>query len=229
MSRKVKYTKELKIKACELYLSSGISYADVAKQLGIMRRNSKDMIRYWVRMYKTYGAKVFDDKPHNKSYSKEFKEMVVKEYLEGKGSLLDLMDKYEIYSPATVLRWINDYNNDIELKDYSPMSEVYMKDTRKTTFDERIEIVKWCIEHDRNFKEAALNFDCSYAQVRSWVIKYEENGEEALLDKRGHRKEEKELSDIEKAERKIAELEKENERLKIKYELLKKAETLERR
>lgn len=227
MSRKVRYTKELKIKACELYLSGELSCKDIAKQLGINRKSAVKVYD-WVRMYKTHGAKVFDDKPHNKSYSKEFKEMVAKEYLEGKGSLLDLMDKYEIYSSTTVLRWINDYNNGIELRDYSPIPEVYMKDTRKTTFDERVEIVKWCIEHDRNFKEAALNFDCSYAQVRSWVIKYEENGEEALLDKRGHHKEEKELSDIEKAERKIAKLEKENERLKIKYELLKKAETLER-
>ena len=46
------------------------------------------------------------------------------------------------------------YNANIELKDYNPKREVYMaKARRKTTIDERKEIVNYCIEHNRNYKE----------------------------------------------------------------------------
>ena len=226
MSRKIKYSKELKIKACELYLSGKYGAIYIARLLGIGEKND-ERIREWARIYKIHGAEAFDYKPHNNKYSKTFKEMIVIEYLEGKDSLGNLEAKHRIHH-STILKWVKRYNNGIELKDYSPMPEVYMKANKNTTSNEKLTIVKWCIENDRNFKEAANHFDCSYAQVRNWVIKYEKNGEDALLDKRGHRKKETELSDIEKANRKIAELQKENERLKIKCELLKKAEKLER-
>lgn len=51
------------------------------------------------------------------------------------------------------------YNTNIELKDYNPKQEFYMaKARRKTTIDEHKEIVNYCIEHNRNYKE--FNFPC---------------------------------------------------------------------
>jgi len=55
---------------------------------------------------------------------------------------------------------------------------------RNTTFEERIEIIKYCIEHDRNYNETAENFQVSYRQVRSWTVKYDESGVDALVDRR---------------------------------------------
>ena len=205
MGRKAKYTPEQKVQACEDYLSG-------RKSAG----------------YKTYGSSVFEETHHNKSYSKEFKEKVVKEYLEGKGSFMDLAVKYNIPSNCTVGQWVSSYNNHIELRDYDPRSEVYMAKGRKTSFDERLEIVKYCLEHDRDIKNTASLYKCSYAQVRSWLRKYETKGEEGLEDRRGHHKKEEELSDLEKAKRQIARLEREKEEFRRKYELLKKAESLER-
>ena len=84
-----------------------------------------------------YGASVFDESHHNKSYSKEFKEMVVKEYLAGNGSIIDLALGYNFPSESTVLSWISSHNNHIELKDYNPKSEVYMaKRQPKTSLTE---------------------------------------------------------------------------------------------
>ena len=48
----------------------------------------------------------------------EFKEMVVLAYLNGEGSYLDLMIKYNIPANATNENWVKDYNSHIELKDY---------------------------------------------------------------------------------------------------------------
>lgn len=227
MSRKVKYTKEVKLKACEDYLSGKMSAKKIARSLGMSKRGD-EIVRYWARQYEVNGDEIFDDKPKNKSYSKKFKEKVVKEYQDGKGSFKYLAAKFGIPSNYTVLSWVKKYNSHIELKDYDPKGEIYMTKGRITTLDERIEIVKWCLDHDRSIKDAASHFACSYAQVRAWLLKYEEFGEEGLIDKRGKPKEEKDLSELELAQRKIQSLKKENEKLKRMNEILKKAESLER-
>lgn len=228
MGRKTKYSFEQKVKACEDYLSGRKSATEIARQLG-MGKGGKDHVRQWSKMYKAHGSSVFEESHHNRSYSKEFKEKVVREYLSGSGSFRDLAVRYNVPSDNTIIQWVSSYNNHIELKDYDPRSEVYMAERRKTSFDERLEIVKYCLEHNRDIKNTASLYKCSYAQVYSWVKKYEVKGEEGLLDKRGIHKKEEELSDLEKAKRQIARLQREKEEFKRKYELLKKAESLERR
>ncbi len=227
MGRKPKYSAEQKVLACEDYLSGKKSARQIARELG-MGKHGCVRVREWVNMYKKHGSAIFDDKPHNNSYSKEFKEKVVKEYLSGHASLTDLLAKYGIPSTETIRSWISMYNNHIEIKDYDPKPEVYMAEPRKTTYEERVEIVKYCLEHDRDIKTTASLYKCSYSQVRSWVLKYEADGEDGLVDRRGKRKTEDELTELEKAQRKIAQLEREKEEFRKKYELLKKAEQLER-
>ena len=227
MGRKAKYSAEQKIQACEDYLSGRKSAVEIAMQLG-MGKGGKDHVRQWSKMYKAHGSSVFEESHHNRSYSKELKEKVVREYLSGRGSFRDLAVRYNVPSDNTIIQWVSSYNNHIELRDYDPKSEVYMAKRRKTSFDERLEIVKYCLEHNRDIKNTASLYKCSYAQVRSWLRKYETKGEEGLEDRRGHHKKEEELSDLEKAQRQIARLEREKEEFRRKYELLKKAESLER-
>lgn len=227
MSRKAKYTKEVKLKASKDYLSGKVSATNIARSLG-MGKKGGDVVRHWARQYEINGDEIFDDKPRNKAYSKKFKEKVVKEYLKGNASLIELAIKYDIPSASSITYWLKQYNSGIELKGHSPKMEVDMKNGRKTTYEERIEIVKWCLDHDRSIKDTASHFACSYAQVRTWLLKYDEFGEEGLIDKRGRPKEEKDLSELELAQRKIQSLEKENEKLKRMNEILKKAESLER-
>jgi transposase-like protein len=224
---KSSFTSEQKIRVCTEYLSCKKSAVQLAAELN-MGKHGRNCIREWVAKYSAYGSEAFDYAGRNAVYSKEFKERVVKEYLTGFGSLNDLCVKYKIRSNSQLRNWIMKYNNHMELKDYDPKPEVYMKDTLKTTYEERIEIVKDCLANDRNIKGVAAKYGCKYAQLYQWVRKYEANGEEALADKRGRRKQEDELSDFEKAERKITRLEREKEEYRMKYELLKKAEERER-
>lgn len=227
MGRKAKYNAEQKEQACEDYLTGKKSAIQIARELGMSKRGS-DKVLEWARSYRINGAEIFKDKPHNRSYTKEFKNKIVMEYQIGQESLRDLQIKYNIPSTETIRKWILKYNNHIEIKDYDPKPEVYMAKSRKTTYEERIEIVKYCLDHDRDIKITASLYKCSYHQVRSWVLKYEEDGEDGLLDRRGKRKSEDELTELEKAQRKIAQLEREKEEFRKKYELLKKAEQLER-
>lgn len=184
MGRNTKYTKEQKIKASEDYINRKKSAVKIAEELG-MGYNGRSVVRLWVKKYVQFGSSAFEERKENNSYSKEFKDKVVKEYIVGKGSLLDLSLKYNLPSIEPLRQWIKKYNSHIELKDYNPKPEVYMADKLKTTLDERIGIVKYCLEHNRNIKETATHFGCNYAQLYQWVRKYEKLGEEGLADKRG--------------------------------------------
>ena len=69
--------------------------AQIAKELN-MEKHGPSMIREWAKSYSVNGHMIFDNKSTNNTYSKEFKEMVVQEYLQGRGSSLDLAAKYGI-------------------------------------------------------------------------------------------------------------------------------------
>ena len=100
---------------------------------------------------------------------------------------------------------------------------------RSTTLDERLEIVMYCLQHEKNYDLTARCFNVSYQQVYHWTKKFEANGEEGLNDKRGKRKDEPELTPEEKTRREIKRLELENERLRAENAFLKKLEEIERR
>lgn len=100
---------------------------------------------------------------------------------------------------------------------------------RKTTYDERIEIVKYCIEQKNNYAETAQRFEVSYQQVYSWIRKYQTNGVEALQDKRGKRKSKSEMSELEKLKAQNKLLEAQNRSQQIEIDFLKKLKNIERR
>ena len=102
--------------------------------------------------------------------------------------------------------------------------------SRSTTQEERLEIVKDCIENDLSYSEAAVKYQVSYQQVRTWVLKYKELGEAGLEDRRGQRKkDQKPRTKEEELEQKIAQLEHEKYLLQAENWLLKKVKELERR
>ena len=81
---------------------------------------------------------------------------------------------------------------------------------RKTTYDERVEIVKYCIEHEMNYARAAEKYQVSYQQVYQWIRKYQSDGAPCLIDKKRKRKTENEMSELEKlrAENRLLQAEK---------------------
>ncbi len=133
-------------------------------------------------------------------YSKEFKLKVLKEHEEG-ASFYSLKKKYGIHAESTVLKWVKQYNSHVELTDSRKIGGYLMtKDIkpRKTTLEERIRIVEYCIANSNDYSAAAKAYNCSYGQVYSWVKKYEADGVDGLKDGRGRIKPEEELSEMEK-------------------------------
>jgi transposase-like protein len=221
---KSKYSNQWKIERVQEYLRGDGSYESIAKAYGI----DPSTIVFWVAAYREHGIDAFFSGKGNKHYSHEFKAMCVNAVLSGEMSIRACVAKYNISDTRVLRNWISKYNANRDLKDYDPKREVYMAEARrKTTIEERKEIVKYCIEHDRDYKGTASLYDVSYTQVYSWVRKYDADGEDALVDKRGHHKTDDEVDELERLRR-------ENERLKRQLEekdmlvtLLKKVKELE--
>ena len=148
--------------------------------------------------------------------------------MRGDGSVDDIVAKYNISGRYVLCSWIMKYNANMELKDYEPKREVYMAEARrKTTLEERKEIVDYCISHNNDYKGTASKFDVSYSQVYSWVKKYHESGEEGLEDKRGHHKGDDEVDELERLRRENKRLKQRLEERDMLCELLKKVRELE--
>ena len=218
------YTPEWKITIIKKYLSGEGSYERLADAYGIGSKTLKD----WVHRYKEQGAVGFYRAEGNAHYSKEFKTMCVEAVIKGEGSVDDIVAKYNISTRSVLNSWISLYNANMELKDYEPKREVYMAEARrKTTQEERKEIVEYCISHDNDYKGAASRYDVSYSQVYSWVKKYRESGEEGLEDKRGHHKSDDEVDELERLRRENLRLKRQLEERDMLCELLKKVRELE--
>ena len=226
MGRKNKYSKEFKLKIVKRYLSGDGSTVSLAKEI-----NTTDtVVRRWIRKYKAYGDSAFDESHSNASYTKEFKKMVVLAYLNGEGSYLDLMIKYNIPANATIEKWVKDYNSHIELKDYVPgEKKIYMTKSRKVNKEERIEIVKYCMDHDLDYKTTAKVFETTYANVFNWVKKYKEKGEDGLGDNRGRHKTNEEVDETELLKRQLKRMQHERDMALLEVKLLKKLDEIERR
>lgn len=99
---------------------------------------------------------------------------------------------------------------------------------RKTTIEERKEIVNYCIDHNLDFKNTAAKFDVSYSQVYSWVKKYDADGESGLTDRRGQHKADNEVDELERLRRENLRLKRQLEEKDRVVELLKKVKEFER-
>ena len=181
MFRKSKIEPVEKVKIVERYLAGEIGIRKAGKELGVDHHS----IRNWISIYQYDGPTGLLNQPKNKSYSKDLKISAINDYLNGEGSLQDICTKYGIRSHRQLSDWIKVYNSGGILK--TSTGGAYMKKAKNTTLDERLKIVTDCLANDKNYGAMALKYDCSYQQVRNWVIRYEKMGQAGLEDRRGRR------------------------------------------
>lgn len=220
--RKISATK--KLTTVEDILAGKISIRSAARSLGL----AMPSVQRWVMSYKGNGIDAFTH-TKNKHYSHEFKIQAVMAYINGEGSLNTISQRFGIRSESQLQRWIKRYNSHEELKGSGTGGFSIMTKGRKTTFDERVEIVQYCISHDHNYAETATKYNVSYQQARNYTVKYESDGLDALQDNRGKRKSPDALTEVERLR---AELKMERaRRMKAEMEasFLKKLDEIERR
>lgn len=220
---KSKWSAEFKSMVSQEYLDGKGSYYFLADKYHIGRAT----MQKWVAAYKVHGIDAFISEVGNKSYTHEFKIMCVEEVIAGYGSSVDIGAKYKV-NPGVLESWIRLYNANRELRDYIPKREIYMAEARrKTTIEERKEIVEYCLSHNKDYKGTASLYGVSYSQVYSWVRKYDATGEEGLSDKRGCHKTDDEVDELERLRRENKRLKRQLEENDMLVQLLKKVKEFE--
>lgn len=216
----------IKIRVVEKYLDGKVSLSEAAKEAGV----PLGTIQKWVPLYRNEGPTGLIGHKTNAVYSDELKLQAVTDYLDGKGSFQTIAEKYKLRSCRQLEVWVKKYNSHEDFSKNKASGGSRMRKSRSTTKEKRLEIVQYCLDHDRNFGLTAKEYQCSYQQVRSWVLKYEEMGEAGLEDRRGKRAgtqpsrtREEELRD------RIAQLERKNKQLQMENDILKKVKEIERR
>lgn len=223
MSKRSKYTKEQKCAILKEIESGQMSIEDHCKKFNI------DNTTYlnWRFLYETYGIESLEEIRTWRRYSKELKGRAVLEYLNGENSQRNICRKYGISNHSVLGKWIKKYNGHKELNTTKGKEDAIMTKGRKITLEERIEIAKYCIKKNKNYHEASEVYEASYQQVYQWVRRFEGLGEDGLIDRRGKAKVELNLDDKEKIE--LRKLKRENERLRMENDFLKKLQELEKR
>lgn len=220
-----KVTPEERTEAAKACVEGRMSAGEAARRLDV----DESQVREWVFRYKAHGAEAFREQERNTVYSSELKAQAVREYIKGNLSQREIAAKYGLRSTSQIRDWIKVYNSGRNFeRQMSGGSR--MKQGRETTQEERIAIVRDCLENGSNFGAAAIKYKVSYQQVYTWVKKFKELGEAGLEDRRGKRIVDQEArTELEKAQIEIARLKHELYMTKMERDLLKKLDELERR
>ena len=192
---KRKISTERKIEAVEKYLRGETTLLLASQELGI----GLSTFHEWISKYQTFGLDGLRARGKQFLYTPETMHAAVEEYLKKQYSQDEICRKYRIKDRKTLRRWIKVYNSHKELRPSSGRgSGFYMTTGRNTTYEERVEIVSYCIEHNNYYTSTMEKFGVSYQQIYSWVRKYETAGVDGLVDRRGKAKAEDELTEAER-------------------------------
>lgn len=225
MSRKTKISHEIKIKYVEAIISGKKSISDAAREIGV----DKKTVRQWIALYKAEGPSALIPNNRNKIYPTEIKLAAVQDYLSGKYSGLKLCEKYGVSNPHIIKNWSIQYTTHGTLKTRGGRTTMGARKSRKTTYEERVEIVNYCLDHEFDYGGTAEKYNVTYQNVYQWVAKYKKYGEPGLEDRKGKRlgsmpaRSEEEALKIENAQLKAK-----NRLLEMELDLRKKVEELSR-
>lgn len=218
------YSSEEKLEAVKRRFENGESYSSIASSIGA----DWETIRKWCRNYESIGAGSLQNRKKTR-YSLELKEAAVRFYVDGNCSLHDTCKLFGIRDNKQLLNWIRQYNSH-SLR-ASPGGKVNMTKTkgRKTTLQERIDIVTDHLQSGMSYAETAEKYDVSYQQVYQWIQKYNANGIDGLVDRRGRSKPAEEMTEIERLQAENRILKAQLERKELENIFLKKVDEIERR
>ena len=225
MPQKSKCSSEQKLNAVLRCLQGKTSATYEAKQLGIRPQS----VLSWISNYQSLGESALMPLTKNTAYSPELKLSAVSDYLNGQGTYQTICAKYGIHSTTQLKNWVLKYNGHGKLKSSTSGGKTIMTKGRSTIFDERIEIVQYCIEHGHNYCETAEQYRISYQQARNYTLKYEAKGIDALKDNRGKRKTVDEMTELDRlrVENKLLRAQKNHAEMEASF--LKKIKEIERR
>ena len=214
---------EEKISIIEYYLKHG-SQQDTQKKFNVSIQSLKD----WMRLYQEKGPEALRHEPKHQTYTKAFKSMVVEEYLNQSITYRSLAIKYNIRAYSTVKKWVKAYTEGKRVKSTFGGKPLMVK-SRQTTYQERLDIAQYYEANEVSIRELSELFDVTYQQAYQYVKKYEAAGKYGLEDRRGKRKPEDALSEVDQLKRALEQERRQRRKVEVENAFLKKLEELERR
>lgn len=174
MPRKQKLSIEEKVELVRQCINGEISIRGAAQMTNVVPKS----VRRWIIAYEAEGADAFLTHTQNRVYEPELKKNAVQDYLAGNGSLEDISKKYKIRNPCILESWIKVYNTH---GDFNSVKQSgggsYMRQTRSTTQEERIQIVRECIASGRTTARWQKNtmlvisrFALGHCALRNWAM-----------------------------------------------------------
>lgn len=221
MRRNKRWTVEEKLEAVLKYLDGNFSKTAIANQVGC----HPTIIRKWVSAYRQDGIQGLEKKRTKVKYSPAFKNKLINEVQNGL-TQTEVMRKYNLSSSSLLALWIKEYTSGIKP---SSKGRYSMNKGRKTTFEERLKIVQYALDNQKDYQLAADKHQVSYQQVYGWVRKYELNGQDGLVDRRGHKsKPNEKMTDFERLEEALKVEQRNSRRLQMENDYLKKLNEIEK-
>ena len=219
-----KHTALEKLDLLEQFKRSGLSANKFSKQHNLEQHR----LAWWQERYDRDGLAGLKEATKYKKYPVTLKQAAVLAYQAGEGTLAELSIRFGLRSKSQLENWIFKYNEDKTLT-ASPSRKQVPTMSRKTTFNERIKVVEYVIKDKHSYNEAAEHFQVSYQQARSWVLKAKNGGYEALVDNRGHHKNEAETTEIDRLRLEVRRLKTELSDKELIEEFAKKLQELQHR
>ncbi len=218
---------EFRINSIKRFLNHEISLAEGGKINGVNYTTFRD----WTLRYEVEGEDGFRINRPLRGYSEETKLKAVKDLLAGRGTRYEICKKYGIPTLQLLNIWKRVYNSQGTLSSSNNRVEGgCLRVGRKTTYDERLQIVKDYYESGKNSSAITQKHSVSKTQVAYWVQKFEEQGEAGLEDRRGrNKKDQVPRTELEAAQKEIAELKHKLYLAEVERDLLKKLDEVERR
>ncbi|PXW85689.1 transposase-like protein [Streptohalobacillus salinus] len=222
MRKNKKWTADQKLEIVLSSLNGERSLSMISKQYGCNKR----MLQRWISAYRQYGSQGLQKSKEKTIYTDSFKRKLVDELLSGQ-SQSSVLRKYKINpnSHALLSVWMKEYTSGIK---YTSRGRYPMSKGRKTTLEERLAIVKSALDSNKDYHQTAETYKVSYQQVYGWVRKYELEGKDGLIDRRGQKsKSVGEMSDVERLEHALKAEQLNSRRLQMENDYLKKLKEIE--
>lgn len=201
---------------------------DSTKSIASLFELSVKTLNSWRAKYRMGGFSTLHNRTKWTRYPEELKMKAIRAVLTQEESLSSATLRFNISNTSVLARWIRKYTS--HSTHGKPLKERFtMTKGRATTFEERVQAVMDCIQNGKDYQRIMETHRVSYQQIYSWVRKFEKDGIDALMDRRGHQKPVEEVTDTERLAMELKRLEKENERLRMENDFLKKLEEIERR
>jgi len=181
----------------------------------------------WRAKYRKGGSLALRNRTEWTRYPEELKMEAVRAVLNREESITSATLRFNISNTSVLVKWIEKYTS--HSTQGKPLKErSIMTKGRTTTFEERVQAVMDCIQNGKDYQSIMKTHRVSYQQIYSWVRKFEKDGIDALMDRRGRQPIE-ELTEPQRFALELKRLKKENERLRMENDFLKKLEEIERR